>query len=304
MAERKGIMLAKHLTTARWANITKPAIAQPKYNGNRCRTIFNGDGEPTFLSSSEAEITTMNHLKPQLKALSLYNMELDGELYKHGMPHQEINSIVRRTSTVHIDAKVMEYHIYDAPADHLKQYERTLITSAISKRVQERGCTHIKVSEYIYVNDMIDVLEYFSKVVSQGFEGIIIRDLNAYYVRKKCSTMLKFKPEKSEMFPIVGYEQGITKVCEQCGFTPSRCVCAPSINLRLIEVPVNMLGAVVCVTDKGLKFNIGGGPVLTKNNRIEYWKNPDSLVGKTAIAKFHEKSVDGKPKSCVLIDII
>lgn len=303
MAERKGIMLARKLTDSRWASLTKPAIVQPKFNGNRCRVIFNGDGDPFLLSSSEAEITSVNHLKPQLKALNLYNMELDGELYKHGMPHQEINSIVRRTNSVHTNAKVIEYHIYDAPMEQLKQYERLAITMAVRERAREAGTTHIKVSEYHYVNNMKDVLDYFSKIITRGFEGIIIRDLNAYYVRKKCSTMLKFKPEQSEMFTIVGYEQGVSRVCEQCNNTPAKCICGDGIMI-LTEIPMNLLGAVTCTTETGQKFNIGGGPILTEVNRIKYWENPDALIGKMAVAKFYEKSMDGKPKSCVLLDII
>ena len=301
MAERSGIMLAHKLTDTKWAKLTKPAIVQPKYNGNRCRVIFNGDGDPTLLSSSEAEITSVNHLKPQLKALNLYNMELDGELYKHGLPHQEINQIVRRTNTVHANRGVIEYHLFDAPADQLKQFERIHVLNAVQERARERHTTHIKFAPYFYVNDMKEVLAKFSEFVNYGYEGIILRDLNAYYVRKKCNTMLKFKPDKSESYPIIGFIEGITKVCEECYNTSSRCGCE---DTKIIDLPAGILGAVSCITKTGKKFNLGGGPFLTKENRIKFWTNPEVLVGKTAVAKFYEKSVDGAPKSGVLIDVV
>jgi len=295
-------MLAYKFNEARWNKLTKPVMMQPKYNGNRCRTIFNGNGSPTFLSSSAAEITSVNHLKPQLEALKLYNMELDGELYIHGMPHQDINGIVRRTNTVHVDASKIEYHIFDAPAENLKQYERLAITEAVRMRAKERGTTHIKVSPYKYANNVHEMLAYLVELIDFGYEGVIIRDLNGYYVRKKTTNMLKLKPTLSEAFTIVGYAQGESKVCKECRNTTARCTC--DILIELISIPKPVLGAVVCKTKDGVEFNIGGGPYLTEARRISAWIHPDSLIGKTAVAKFHELSEDGVPKSCVLLDVV
>ncbi len=299
MAERKHIMLAHKLTEKKWQALTKPAIVQPKYNGNRCRVIFDGNGNPHLRSSSDAPITSVDHLKPQLKALSMMNIELDGELYIHGMPHQDINGIVRRTNTVHVDAGRIQYHIYDFPNDNLKQFERIAVLNNIKVRIRQIKTPHLFISPHYYVETFQDVLEYLSQFIMYGYEGIIIRDLNAYYIRKKCSSMLKFKLDKSELFDIIGVTAGITKVCKVCHQTPSKCGC---IEKNIIEEPSGLLGAIECITKEGYKFNIGSGPFLTKENRLKF--NDNTLIGMTAVAKFHEKSIEGKPKSCVLIDVI
>ena len=113
MATRKGIMLAYTFNINRFKKYTKPVIVQPKLNGNRCRCIFDHTGKTTLLSSSERVITSVPHINKQGDSLGLKNLELDGELYLHGLDHQYINAIVAPTVNIHPEHEVLEYHVFD-----------------------------------------------------------------------------------------------------------------------------------------------------------------------------------------------
>lgn len=303
MAKRIGIMLAYKFDDKRFANIPKPVAIQPKLNGNRCRAIFDANGKVTLLSSSAAVINSINHIPLELEKLNARNIELDGELYIHGMPHQQINAIVRRTTTVHADRAKIRYNIFDLADDKLNQQERFTVTNLLETRAKHHNIKSVDFLETRIVSTMQEVIHYLGIYMSQGYEGIIIRNLFAKYQRKRSVDLLKYKPRISGRYPIVGWKQSISKVCRGCYLTPSKCTCVGG-PLEIIEEMMPMLGAVECITPEGLTFHVGSGPFLTEHRRYALWKDRDSLIGLTADTLYHEMSVDLKPKSCVLKNII
>ena len=112
-----GVMLAKPLEARileRWN--TDYYIIQPKLNGLRCRVAFSSNGDAVTLYSSQGNIqSSVPHINAMLatRADVLNGQMLDGELYCHEMPLQDISSIVRRTRNLHPDFPRIEYHIFD-----------------------------------------------------------------------------------------------------------------------------------------------------------------------------------------------
>lgn len=99
---------------------------------------------------------------------------------------------------------------------------------------------------------------YCNDMVSQGFEGVMIKNIDAPYECKRNTFWMKYKPTITVDLTVVGLEEGT-------GRNEGR------------------LGALVCEGEDDGKFiqvNVGSG--YSDEDRDEYWKNSNSIVGRTA----------------------
>src|SRR4030042_2066029 len=97
MSRRSGIMLAYPLEEKRLLKWQPPFLCQPKLDGERCRVLWH-NGHAVMVSSEENVINSCPHILEQLDTLPPeLQVEYDGELYIHGMAHQDIMSRVSRT---------------------------------------------------------------------------------------------------------------------------------------------------------------------------------------------------------------
>ena len=101
-----------------------------------------------------------------------------------------------------------------------------------------------------------DILRrYANDAVVAGFEGIMIKDVDAPYECKRSTFWMKWKPVITVDLNIVGFEEGT-------GRNQGR------------------LGAIICegVDDgRDIKVNVGSG--FSDDNRVDYWSTRDNLVG-------------------------
>ncbi|CAK0758957.1 hypothetical protein CCP1ISM_8890001 [Azospirillaceae bacterium] len=101
--------------------------------------------------------------------------------------------------------------------------------------------------------------------MEMGYEGIIIRDMDAPYVRRRSTQMMKIKPMSEDIYMIIGTEEEIS----------------------IHGYPKDALGAFVCVSD-GEPFKVGTG--LTRNDRQILWKGREKLIGKWLRVKYQNLS--------------
>ena len=304
MAQRRDIMLAYKMTEAKFNKLPKPVIVQPKLNGNRCRAIFDDDGNVKLLSSSGLPIVSVDHIVKQLKLLPVRNLELDGELYRHGWSHQKINGIVRRTITTESSHSEITYNIFDTVDENMMQANRILIVKQIDGFILSQRLTHVKTLKSYFAETLDQVMFWLAKFMDEGYEGIIIRNGVAKYTRKRTNNLLKLKPMKFDTFEIIGYKKELTKVCIICKQTPSRCQCTVKVALEdLVEIPLDTLGAIECKTFDGKTFYVGSGKALTDSTRYNLWESRQTIVGKRALVKFQGLSDDGIPVHGVLEEI-
>ena len=105
-----------------------------------------------------------------------------------------------------------------------------------------------------------DVMRRFAKdAVEAGYEGIMIKDIDAPYECKRSSFWMKWKPVYDYDLTIVGVEEGTGK-------------------------NVGKLGALICEgtdNDRLIRCNVGSG--LTDTQRDDYWANRDIIIGQTAV---------------------
>jgi DNA ligase-1 len=110
-------------------------------------------------------------------------------------------------------------------------------------------------------SDVILMEEYAAKQVELGYEGIMIKDVDAPYVCKRRTNWMKWKPTITVDLTVVDIEEGT-------GRNSGR------------------LGALVCKgTDQGcyIEVNVGGG--FSDNQRDEFWNEQGSIVGQIVEVK-------------------
>ncbi len=276
---RKGIMLCYPYEEKRFIKWGKRAFIQPKLDGDRCRAIFDEEGRVTLLSSEENIIGSVPHINKELESLQFKNIELDGELYTHGMAHEDIHSIVSRKVRLHYGFQEIEYHVFDI-VDSNRQVDRfNLLDKLLVNSLHKvRGVpTHLVSSE----DDIEKELAFY---MERGYEGIILRNLDAPYKRARSTSIMKCKPTKSDTYKVV-------KAIEEEDIKGN---------------PKNALGALVLTSDEGTHFNVGTG--FTREQRETLWKSiktiPEFLDNKFVEVKYQEiTSARGVPRFPVFIKI-
>jgi DNA ligase 1 len=270
----KGIMKAYPFEEKRLAKWAPPYIVQPKFDGVRCRSIRLANGKYILLSSEENLITSVPHINEALEQLNPM-VELDGELYCHGMSFESIYSITSRSVNIHEDYQCISFHIFDIVDEYSPQFKRL-------SSLQMIGLKHpLLTTQNIVCNNLEDVLRAYDSIINSGFEGIIVRNIDNLYERKRSTLVMKFKPKQEDSYEIVGFEEE----CDQEG------------------VPRDTLGSLTCKSGNGSTFDVGTG--FTDDLRKHFWDARQLLIGATAVVKYqHITSGNKVPRFPVFVKIV
>ena len=99
---------------------------------------------------------------------------------------------------------------------------------------------------------------YCRDMVAAGFEGVMIKDLDAPYICKRSTSWMKYKPVITVDLEVIGLEEGT-------GRNKGR------------------LGALVCNgVDDGKEITVNVGSGFSDADRDDYWTNSNSIIGRTA----------------------
>ena len=251
MAKREGIMLASPLDLKRLESWEQQyCYIQPKVDGFRCRALIRNDKPVKLLSSSAKEIISVPHINDALE-VGCPQIELDGELYVHGMSFSGIESIASRTVNIHPEYTVMQFHVFDV-VNQMSQMERLGLLNAIFNTMSFNSSIQLVETKLMMPEEIPLVLDGFMK---QNYEGIIIRHPFALYERKRVKTTFKLKPRKQDEYQIIDCKEEISKDGE----------------------PKGTLGAFVCLKDDQI-FSVGTGPALTKDLRQKFWNSREMFI--------------------------
>jgi DNA ligase-1 len=253
-----------------------PVLVQPKLNGVRCLAFWCDKRNEVLLMSRGGIYYAVPHIALDLRNfLSEHkHIILDGELYKHNVPLQQISGAVR-TENDQIDIfggkqNFIEYWVYD----HIfKDRHHELQESRERNRKQtmmffdkiDSKIKNVPTSDAISEEQVITLHNYYT---SSGFEGAIVRATDAIYMpgfRDKC--LLKVKEFIDEEFNIVSYEYNKDKGPESFVF--------------------------ILRDDDGRIFK--ARPTGTLEQKEWWYKNFNLIVGHKATVRYQEKSEDGIP---------
>jgi ATP-dependent DNA ligase len=215
----------------------------------------------------------------------LRDIELDGELYTHGMDHSDIHSRVSRTAIIHEDYADVEYHIFDI-VYHANQTDRIRIINELLNRIPNTN-SPLRIVKHYFVDSVDDVMRHYDNFVDDGYEGFVLRHKSGLYERKRVNTMMKFKPKKHDTYMIVGFEEEVS----------------------IHGVAKGALGALILDSDlignngNNTRFKVGTG--FTREQRIALWQERDALMGKWCkVAYQHITSANHVPRFPVFISIV
>lgn len=258
-------------------------LGSRKINGTRCLMYWDGENIQTASRGGEHYNAATSHLRehPALREIFQCNptLILDGELYKHGKSLQQISGAARMEKNAY-DCDWLEYWIYDCihldeldkkAADRLAWLESLANTYNIGfnpyKRWEE-GELQLQFVPQVEVSGWDNMKKLHDEYVSEGFEGLVIRDPSKpYKPNGRTNDMIKIKQYIDETFKVVGYELGLRGSEDMC---------------------------FICEMEDGRTFK--AMPLGDRSVKAEYIDNfEEKYNGHLGDCKYFELSDEGKP---------
>lgn len=272
-------MLAKKFSKAA-RHVEYPAAGQRKFDGVRCLAM-SAEGFPSnivLLTRKNKEFAGMNSLRSEIALLNLPpSIVLDGELYSDTLTFQRVSGLVRKkpenlSERDLEDLEQVSYRIYDLI--NLSNMDMTFasryrLLQSLLRAVPSSQTPRLRLTRNVRIRNEEDVAAYLALFEEEGFEGLMVRNLESpYELDKRSKHLQKVKTFIDEEFPIVGY----------------------------YEATGNDRGTPIweCEAPNGRRFR--ARPMGTLAERRELWANRDAAIGRPLTVRFFEYTDDGVPR--------
>jgi len=283
--------------------ITFPVVVQPKLDGIRCTVknsftrIPDNNGQRKIKARMQSRENTVfelfDHIKREVEDFAPRNRVLDGELYSHELTFQEITSIVAREKNMTADKiadqlkiKLMVYdsfwidYLGKCPKGKIDKFEvsaEVFMTRYNEAKKIVDQCEYLEIVPNYIAQNWEEVDEIHKKLILEGYEGSIIRNMEGIYeIDKRSENLLKKKDFEDDEFEIIGYK----------------------------EADGNDIGTVVwrCITKQGYEFDCK--PKGARNYRKDLFERAASFIGEMLTIRYFETGDDnGIPRFPVGVSI-
>jgi len=253
-----------------------------KIDGARCIGIVDSNGDTTFYSRTGKEFDTLAVVRGGIKALNITNVVFDGELClvdEDG--NEDFQGIMKQLKKKDHTIPNPSYKIFDI-ISHDEFYSKkgesnkpySIRYNNLRQVMKENTCVCLSVLGQELIEDDEHFAEWTGKAKEYGYEGLMLR-ADEPYKGKRSKDLLKFKSFFDDEYEVVDVEMG-----------PFRYV----LNGR--EHEETMLSCVM-INHKGYTVRVGSG--FTIDQRQEFYKNPQKILGKIVTVQFFEetKNQDG-----------
>lgn len=217
-----------------------------KLDGVRVITIVYPDGRVDQFSRNGKELLNFEHIKQQLQdnaATFTEPMVLDGEVMSSSF--QDLMKQVHRKDNVRADDAVLwlfdalPLSAFEQGICHIKQRDRSdwlnqWYNSKLLKSMANVQCLDHAVVDLDTEEGQRLFAMYNKSAIENGYEGIMIKDLDAPYECKRTVSWLKLKPFIEVSLTVVETEEGTGKNVGRMGAL----VCEGTEDGRLIRVNV------------------------------------------------------------------
>ena len=225
-------------------------------------TLYSRNGKQFENFPQIAQAIEDNRKALRLPSNTSYSFVLDGEIV--GESFQKLMKQAHRKSDAVTDGMV--YHVFDIiPLDsfveghyNAQQHKRIEMLERVRAKLPADGPIQIMNGLDVDLDtaEGHDIMQrYAEAAVAGGFEGIMIKSMDAPYLCKRTDYWMKWKPTITVDLKIVGFEQGTGRNADR-------------------------LGAIICEGDdngRHICVNVGSG--LSDGDRDEYWRSRDLLLG-------------------------
>lgn len=273
-------------------------FASRKLDG--CRTICKINNymkdqefiqEVKFYSRSGKEFTTLSNLVKPIKSFTSFLMGewvLDGECCIMEGENENFNLLMREITRKNHTIENPKYKIFDiitidefegreALGDFETRYN-DLIEYYYQSQYDEGVQKHLEVLEQERVTSQEVFDKWVKRVKDNNWEGFMLRK-NAPYKSGRTKDLLKVKKFQDAEYIVedvitgkVSYNEGGTK-------------------------EYDVVTAII-INHKGTKVQVGSG--LSKEQRLDWYSNPNNIIGKTVTIQYFEETINKKDDSLSL----
>lgn len=246
--------------------ITGKKLLEPKLDGVRVITIINAANKTATMYSRNGKILeNFGHITSAIeKNINLFerSLMLDGEMVSSSF-QALMRQVHRKSDAQTDDARLMLFDIlplseFQAGKSIMGQRRRSNLLRSMKPVFDQIGSidvipqTEVNLDEYV---GELQFKQYNKDAIDAGFEGIMIKDVDALYECKRSVSWLKQKPFIEVSLTVTAVEEGTGK-------------------------NEGRLGALICEgEDDGKKIQVNVGSGLTDSQRAEFWNDQQALLG-------------------------
>ena len=276
-------MLAKDYHKVSASVFNKEYLASRKLNGVRMLLYWDSKSKEIKSASrggGDYDYSTV-HIRNYPKLINFFkehpHIILDGELFNRYKSLQEISGAARLEVNA-VDCEWLEYWIYDyydlenksvTAEERVYDIEDWLVQKyKFPFYNEDLENSVIVIVPHKYVTGWEGIKKLHDKYVSEGFEGVVIREINSLYKpNSRTNSWLKIKEYFDETFKVISYELGL-RGSEDMVF--------------------------ICEMKDGRTFK--ASPLGDRSTKAEYVENFESKYkNQFGDCKYFEYSLDGKP---------
>ena len=258
-------------STDRPNKLTGAMRLETKLDGVRVLAYIGVNNQVTLYSRNGKVFENFSHIENalgndafqiKLKLLAGEGVVLDGEII--GETFQSLMKQARRKTDA--DASDSVFYVFDWMS--INDFQRGYWNAPLRKRIDRLELLRnvfgaesaVKIMPGIEVDldasEGHDIMRRFAEdAVTEGYEGIMIKSLEAPYECKRNSFWMKWKPTITVDLAIVGFEPGTGR-------------------------NAGRLGAIICEgEDQGRQIRVNVGSGFTDAQRDEFWETRDTLMG-------------------------
>ena len=253
-----------------------PLWGQVKLDGHRC-LARKLDGVVGLFSRKLEPIVNFPHINKALEPmLTEDGVWFDGELYKHGMPLQELTALANRTKHLDVDSNLADrsgvmlviydmFNVAKMDMQYIQRYRYIKKHVTVTDEIKLISNRLIKSDEDIEAQVKINV--------GRGYEGLMLRVPGSLYEFNRSKGLMKYKLLNDEY----------------------------ALIEKIIRVPKRKNGIVLkCFLHKiDNSFNINGSG--SDEYRAYVWDNRDDFIGKKIKYNYNGTTKSGKPKFARLV---
>ena len=252
------------------SKVSGKKLIEVKLDGVRVITIVRADGRVDMFSRNGKELANFPHIAEQISNVikqkdtsKSMDVVLDGEIMSSSF--QDLMKQVHRKDNVEAGDAIL--HLFDViPLADFEQGVYNKDQETRSEMVKFWVATNKDMLPNVVAleNELVDLdtpegqtrfKEINAQAIAGGYEGIMIKDLDAPYECKRSVAWLKLKPFIEVSLEVSDVEEGTGK-------------------------NVGRLGALVCEgTDDGKAIRVNVGSGFTDSDRDSFWNSRDKLPG-------------------------
>lgn len=254
-----------HDSTNHESKVAGEKLIEVKLDGVRVVAIVYPTGVVNLFSRNGKQLANFPLVEQQLARHAFMFAEpvvFDGEIMSASF--QDLMKQVHRKSDVQsTDARLMLFDIlpvseFQAGKSTLGQKRRSALLRSMKPQFDKIGSIDIIPQIEVDLDSLVGDLEfkqYNKDAIEAGFEGIMIKNVDAKYECKRTVSWLKMKPFIEVSLTVVAVEEGTGK-------------------------NEGRLGAIICEGEddgKQIRVNVGSG--FTDDDRNEFWTDKETVVG-------------------------